>query len=63
MMNLHAVEEDLRLRRQEVQRQAERSALIRAARQSRPDVRWRLALSLHRLANRLEASAARAAIQ
>jgi hypothetical protein len=57
MMNLHAVEENLRLHQEEVRREAEQRALIRAARRKRPDVRWRLASSLHRLADRLEASA------
>jgi hypothetical protein len=63
MINLHAVEENLRLRQEEVQRRAEQAVLIRTARRSGPGVRARLAFRLRRLADRLEASAARAAVQ
>lgn len=62
VLNEYAVEETLRLQREQAIRDAAMRSMRREAAQGRP-LRRRAALTLHRIADRLEGPARRPAVQ
>lgn len=62
MLNLYAVEDTLRLQREQAIQNAAMRSMVRAARQDRRPLRRRAAYALHRIADRLEGPVCRPAV-